>query len=107
MPSPTQLLADLRTLRNALSTVDAGLGAPASAVDLGVAQARMALVYEPELVARFFGLLTSTTTYRAGLPTVEEALPDKITQAAPAIGFDSFGICRICSYTFSDASVSR
>ncbi|MFC7448962.1 neuraminidase-like domain-containing protein [Rhodococcus daqingensis] len=90
VPTPAQRRADLRTLRAALAAVDASLGDPAAAADLGAAQARMGLVYDPVLVARFFGVLTATTTYRAVLPTIEETMPAKITEAAPALGFDPF-----------------
>ena len=72
-----------------MATVDATLGSGAGA-DLAAAEARMALVHEPAVVALFFGLLTGTLTHRVPLPTVEDGLPVPLSAVTAAIGFDPF-----------------
>jgi hypothetical protein len=89
VPTPTQIRTDLLVLRAAHATVDATLGSGAG-VDFAAAQSRMSLLYDPAVVAQFFGLLSGTTTYRAPLATVEEVLPAPVTAVTPSIGFDAF-----------------
>ena len=89
-PSPTQLRADLRTVRDALTAVEQILGT-ASTTDLAATQATMALVYDAGLVGRFFGLLGGSTTYAVPLATAEESVPAKLTAVAANLGIDPLG----------------
>jgi ABC toxin N-terminal region/Neuraminidase-like domain/Salmonella virulence plasmid 28.1kDa A protein len=89
-PTEEGLLRDLRTLRDGLTAVDADLSTAITPPDLGSARAKMALVYDPTVVDRFFGLVNATTTYSASFDTAEEALPKPITDVSSAIGLDAF-----------------
>jgi len=89
-PTAADLHPQVRTLRDALTAVDATLGTAPDSADLAYAQAKMALVYDPAVVARFFGLVSRSTTYDATLLTSEEALPHKLTDVTAALGFDPF-----------------
>ncbi len=89
-PTVADLHTQVRTLRDALTAVDATLGTAPDSADLAYAQAKMALVYDPSVVARFFGLVGRSTTYDGPLLTSEEALPQKLTDVTPALGFDAF-----------------
>jgi len=89
-PSALALMGELRALRDGLAGVDQLLGSGAAA-DLAATQATMALVYDPAVTGRFFGLVDGSISYDAPFATAEDVLPAKLTAAAPALGFDPFG----------------
>ena len=89
-PSDDELLRAVKGLRDAMTAVDADLGAAALNPDLNATRAKMALVYDDAVVARLFTLIGHTTTYRAPFVTTEETLPAPLTAAEPGIDFDAF-----------------
>ncbi len=87
--TPAALHGELRLLRDAQTAVDVTFGGAAS-TDLAATQAAMALVYDPIVVGRFFGLLGGSTTYDVDFTTVEEVLPGPLVAVAPGLGIDAF-----------------
>jgi hypothetical protein len=89
-PSDDELLREVKALRDAMTAVDADLGAAALNPDLNATRAKMALVYDEAVVARLFALIGHTTTYTAPFVTTEETLPAPLIIAEPGIDFDPF-----------------
>lgn len=95
-PDEGSVLRDLKALRDPLSAIAAEFEAPPASADLTFARNRMALVYDAAVVDRFIGLIGGGTRYEAPFATTEEMLPEKLTQADPAIGFDA--VRKVLSY---------
>jgi hypothetical protein len=89
-PTEAAMLRDLKALRDALTAIEADIGTPPDNVDLAYARSKLALVYDASVVDRFVGLISGGTTYRAPLPTAEEALPAKLSAVDTHLGFDPF-----------------
>jgi len=89
-PSDDELLRSVKALRDAMTAVDADLGAAALNPDLNATRAKMALVYDDAVVARLFALIGHTTTHTAPFVTTEETLPAPLIAAEPGIDFDPF-----------------
>lgn len=90
-PTDDELLRDLKALRDAMTAVDADLGAAAVNPDLNATKARMALVYDSAVVDRLFALISHSTTYSAPFVTMEETLPAPLGAIALPIDLDPFG----------------
>lgn len=89
-PADDALLRDVKALRDALSAVETQLSTSPETLDLAYAQSRMALVYDTPVGERFFGLLDGSSIYRAPFVMAEEALPQKLADVTPALGYDPF-----------------
>ncbi len=89
-PTESALLSDLKSLRDALTDVDAGLSAPPETADLAYARSKMALVYDATVVDSFIGIVSGSQTYDVTFATSEETLPAKLMAADARIGLDPF-----------------
>ncbi|WP_299518804.1 neuraminidase-like domain-containing protein [uncultured Serinicoccus sp.] len=86
-PTDAEVFAWIHGVRTEMAGATASLGKPS---DLASLQSVLGLVHGADVVARFMGLLTGTTTYGADITTPVEVLPTGLTAAAPALRLDEF-----------------
>jgi hypothetical protein len=88
-PNPQTLLKHIKSLRDAIGTVEKENSVAPDNADLSFAKSKMTLVYDAFVVDTLFSLLTNSILYSSALNLPEESLPATLA-ANPQVGYDAF-----------------